>query len=242
MTAAPPLDALSGLADQGLNLQAVLALDALPAEVWAQLAPTEAERSGATQLLLLGHRGRRFWQALQRRGLHGTHPVDDFVGECLAGCFAGPLAGHRWRQLFPGPQVVGLQRLGELAGWHHRSPFMVGVDADWGSWFAYRAVVLADTRLPLTPRRERASPCLSCADQPCVSACPAGALAPVWNFQACLDHRLAPDSSCADRCLARNRCPVGEEHRYSEAQTAYHYRQSLPALRAWRQRTDPGQA
>lgn len=236
MTAPLPLPTLAA---QGLNLQAVLALHALPAEVLAQLAPTEAERAAPTQLLVLGHQGRGLWTALQQRGLHGAHPVDDFVSECLAACFAGPLAGHRWRQLFPGPQLVGLQRLGELAGWHHRSPFMVGVDAEWGSWFAYRAVVLADTRLPLTPRRELASPCLSCADPPCLSACPANALTPAWHFQACLDHRLAPGSSCEDRCLARNRCPVGEAHRYSDEQTAYHYRQSLPALRAWRDRAQP---
>jgi epoxyqueuosine reductase len=127
--------------------------------------------------------------------------------------------------------------LGALAGWHQSSPFWVGVDAEWGSWFAYRAVVLTDTALPVTPRRERVSPCLTCADTPCVRACPAGALAngamESCRLLACLNHRVQPASPCQDRCQARNACPIGVAHRYTDEQTAYHYLQSMPAVRAF---------
>lgn len=233
-------DVFAPLSAQGLHLHAVFDLHRLPASVRATLGLSEAERGRFTQLILIGHRGRDFWAALQRRGLHGSDPVDTFVGECVRAWMDGTLAGHAWRQVFPGPHPVGLQALGALAGWHRPSPFWVGVDAAWGSWFAYRAVLLTDTALPLTPKRELESPCLACVDQPCVRACPAGALASEatgpWRLQACLNHRLQPDSGCQDRCLARNACPVGAEHRYPEAQTAYHYLQSLPAIRAYAQR------
>lgn len=223
------------LAAQGLNLHAVFALDALPPEVLATLALTDEERGRFRQLVLIGHRGRDFWAALQRRGMHGAHPMDQFVIERVAHWMAGPLQGHAWRQVFPGPQRVGLQRLGALAGWHHASPFWVGVDAQWGSWFAYRAVVLADTQLPLTPRREVPSPCGACADKPCISACPAGALdteqTGPWRLQACLEFRKQPASPCQDRCLARNACPVGPENRYTDAQIGYHYLHSMRAIR-----------
>ena len=234
------------LTAQGLSLHAVLDLASLPADVQASLALTPQERARYRQLILIGHQGRGFWQALQARGWHGSDPVDTFVGECIQAWMNGPLAGHAWVQVFPGPRPVGLQRLGELAGWHHPSPFWVGVDAEWGSWFAYRAVVLADTVLPLTPRRALPSPCLDCSGQPCVAACPAQALSPIGaqgvdtrppaaaGLRACVEYRLQPGSVCQDRCLARTACPVGAVHRYDDPQVAYHYLQSLPAIRAWK--------
>lgn len=223
------------LAAQGLNLSAVFSLETLPPEVLATLALSDEERGRFRQLILIGHRGRDFWAALQRRGMHGAHPLDQFVTERVAAWMAGPLQGHEWRQLFPGRQQVGLQRLGALAGWHHPSPFWVGVDAEWGSWFAYRAVVLADTKLALTPRRETPSPCDACADQPCINACPAGALVSSRTgprrLQACLDFRKQRESPCQDRCLARNACPVGADHRYTDEQIAYHYLHSMRVIR-----------
>ena len=226
----------ASLEHQGLNLHAVFSLAALPAEVLDTLALSAADRAQFRQLILIGHRGRTLWPALQQRGMHGAHPVDQFVTECVARWMNGPLCGHVWRQVFPGAQAVGLQRLGVLAGWHHPSPFWVGVDHAWGSWFAYRAVVLADTDLALTPRREGASPCDTCADKPCVQACPAAALdsarTGAWQLQACLTQRKQPASACQDRCLARNACPVGADQRYSDEQIAYHYLQSMPVIRA----------
>lgn len=237
-------DVFASLTARGLTLHAVMNLADLPSDVRASVGVDEP--TPYRQLILIGHCGRAFWTALQRRGLHGSDPVDAFVTESVREWMGGPLAGHAWQQVFPGPRPLGLQRLGELAGWHHASPFRVGVDAEWGSWFAYRAVVLADTALPVTPRRDLPSPCLSCRDQPCVTACPAGALERVspagtavgqgdeFRLSACIDHRLQSGSSCGDRCLARHACPVGDGWRYTEAQTAYHYLQSLPAIRHWR--------
>ena len=196
------------LTAQGLNLHAVFALESLPDEVLRTLGLTDDERSQFQQLILLGNQGRDFWTALQRRGMHGAHPVDQFVTECVTAWMNGPLQAHAWRQVFPGEHPVGLQRLGTLAGWHHVSPFWVGVDAVWGSWFAYRAVLLANTQLPLTAQRTTPPPCDSCASKPCIKACPASALASeqtgAWRLQACLDFRKKPASPCQDRCLARN--------------------------------------
>ncbi|MEY5098160.1 MAG: hypothetical protein RJA36_879 [Pseudomonadota bacterium] len=238
-TGAAP-DPFAPLAASGINLHAVFDLAALPPGILASLGVDSAVLARQRQLILLGHLGRDFWAALQRRGMHGSDPVDQFVSECVADWMRTTLPGRAWHQVFPGPAPVGLQRLGALAGWHQASPFGVGVDAGWGSWFAYRAVLLADTALAPTPRREGASPCAACRDQPCVSACPAGALSAPSDLlsagmgpglRRCLEHRLRPDSSCQDRCHARNACPAGASHRYSDEQTAYHYLQSLHFIR-----------
>ncbi len=224
----------------GLNLYAVLDVAALPASVQAGLGLPPDELAQYPRLVLIGHAGRAFWSALKARGLHGSDPVDTFVQEQVAVWLARQPEAPAWRLVFPGAAPVGLQALGEQTGWHHPSPFWVGVQAGWGSWYAYRAVVLVGEPWPITPPQWAESPCLSCAAQPCVSACPAQALSgePVQQragtgLQACVDFRLQAASPCADRCLARQACPVGAEHRYTDEQTAYHYLQSLPALRAW---------
>lgn len=241
--AAPPFAALDAV---GLNLQAVFDWAALPPDLQAAVRAQAPGETVSRQLLLIGHRGRDFWQALQRRGMHGSDPVDAFVQEQVSAWAATALAGRRWGWLYPGPCAVGLQRLGALAGWHHPSPFWVGVNEAWGSWFAYRALLWTEAEGGLAPTQPAAldSPCLSCADTPCVRACPAQALAPLspsgWlpggtgaggsSWPACRDHRLAPDSVCRDRCQAREACPVGPAFRYSEAQTAYHSLHSLQHL------------
>ena len=226
----PPM--FSDLDAQGLNLQAVFNVAELPADVRQRL-PDEG-RAGWRQLLLIGHRGRLLWQQVQREQLVGTDPIDRFTRTQVDAWLQRHQPGVRHVWVYPGANAIDLQGLGQLAGWHHPSPFMVGIHPDWGSWFAYRAVVLADTDLPVTPPLKSASPCAHCASRVCVAACPADALRAGFDLVACVAYRLTPDSSCRERCLARNACPVGEDQRYSDAQTAYHYRQSLAALKAWR--------
>jgi hypothetical protein len=159
------------LNQSGINRQHVFNLDALPTAVVATLGNTDGYR----QLILLGHGGRHLWECVKASGIGGEHPIDDYCRQMVSRWFAGYLPGRRYRMLYPGEQPLGLQQLGKLAGWHQPSPFMVGIDTEWGSWFAYRAVVLVDTDLPVTPRRDTTSPCDRCVDKPCVSACPAGA-------------------------------------------------------------------
>ena len=220
----------------GLNRQHVFALDALPAEI---LAPLNRQ-AGEQQLILLGHAGRRLWECVQAAGLSSEDPIDDYTIATVDHAFRAFLPDNSYRIIYPGPTRVGLQALGQLAGWHHRSPFMIGVDPEWGSWYAYRAVLVADTAFcPAAPvdRNNPAniSPCLSCVDRPCLSACPAGATGEIFQLSACSDERLRPDAACALGCLARQACPVGQAHRYDETQIQHSYARSLNMLRQWQQ-------
>lgn len=212
----------------GLNRQHVFDLDALPAAIRTKLGDT----ANCRQLILLGHAGRQLWQCVQAAGMAGEHPIDDYVIATVARVFATQLAGHRYRIVYPGDAPIGLQQLGTLAGWHQPSPFMVGIDAEWGSWFAYRAVVLADTDfLPFLPV-DRSNPCLTCREQPCLTACPAAALSgTAFALDKCIAYRQEAQSACQFTCLARSACPVGREHRYSEAQLRHTYGISLRMIR-----------
>lgn len=213
----------------GLNLQAVFDLDALPAAMRGRLDPARRYR----QLILLGHGGRTLWEQLQATGMRAEHPIDDFCVVAVEAWFAEQLPGHAYVIAYPGELPVGLQALGKLAGWHHESPFRVGINAEWGSWFAYRALVLADTALSPTLPLTGESPCTICAAQPCIPACPAGALAGGdFSLQKCITYRRQPDSRCRVTCVARTSCPVRPEHRYDDAQIAHSYSRSLAMIEA----------
>ena len=216
------------LDDAGLNRQHVFNLSDLPAEVLAPLGPL----ANFTQLILLGHAGRRLWTCVQAAHLPGEHPIDDYTTQVVSRLFT-PLLGNAPSQLvYPGEVMIGLQALGHLAGWHHPAPFMVGIDSQWGSWSAYRAVILAQSQFPISPRSHLAPPCPSCLNPPCISACPAQALqGGEFVFSRCSTFRLLENSPCAQGCLARLACPVGQEHRYDEAQIVHSYQRSLQWLR-----------
>ena len=107
---------------------------------------------------------------------------------------------------------------------------MVGIDLAWGSWFAYRAAVLADTDfLPFLPV-DRSNPCTTCEARPCLTHCPADALADGFSLHKCSNYRKQPNSLCRHTCLARLSCPVGVEHRYAEDQMRHTYALSLKAI------------
>lgn len=214
----------------GLNRQHVFALADLPeAQRIALAAP-----AWARQLILIGHAGRRLWDGVQTSGLGGEHPIDTYTTQTVDRVFSPILAGRPYRIIYPDDGLpVGLQALGQLAGWHHESPLRVGVDAEWGSWFAYRAVLLADSDFPVSIAVDRGNPCKTCASRDCIATCPAGATGETFHFERCMAERLRTDSPCALGCLARQACPVGAIHRYDAAQIRHSYGQSLAMLQRW---------
>ena len=207
----------------GLVLQGVVATTGLT-------LPDEAGRF--RQLLVFAHAGRRIWQASKVRADHDNR-LDRFSEDLIVD-FMERIGETDFQLLYPRDYfAVDLAQLGEQLGWQHRSPLGIGIHPEYGTWFAYRAVVAADTNFELT-RESLPHPCRACPDKPCLQACPASALDETnFNFEACSDHRLQQDSTCASRCLARLACPVGSHYRYDDEQIHYHYKRSLAAIRAY---------
>jgi len=224
------------LAERGVNLCAVLDLQALPGDVIGLLLEAGINVTDYLRLVLLGNGGKRFWSGLQEFGFHTDDPVDHYA-LYLTRQFLHDFLGDPHRViLYPGrPIAVPLTRLGELAGWGAPSPVFVGINPEFGPWFAYRSAFLVDLALPLSQASPPPYPCDACAAKPCLQACPASAVH--WpgpsDIDVCARSRMADGSLCANRCLARMACPVGAEHRYTLEQIQYHYAHSLGPIRRY---------
>ncbi len=215
------------LAAGGLNLAAVFDCAMLPTNM---LTMTDDVPWNAYQrLVLVGHGGRRMWEALQEKGMAENDPVDSYSRDLTQQFIHRYLDNPKTYWLYPStPHLVPLQQLGALAGWSHPSPLGLGISPVFGVWFAYRAAFLVDADLPLRQVLHRPSPCDSCVDKPCISTCPVGAVKMgAFDVAGCWGYRSQPQSPCQDRCLSRMACPYFPEHRYSLAQIQYHYGISL---------------
>ncbi len=212
----------------GLNLQAVFDVDALPATLRDRLPGAADGAHRFRQLILIGNAGPALWRSVCADGLVGDNPIDDFSVRAVERWFAQQCAGHRLHPIYPGNAPVDLQALGQLAGWHHPSPFKIGIQHGWGTWFAYRVALLTNTALPLTQAQTDASPCTRCEATPCITACPADAMADGdFALDTCIAYRRQADSRCATTCVARLACPVGTAQRYDAAQIRHVYANSL---------------
>jgi epoxyqueuosine reductase QueG len=109
----------------------------------------------------------------------------------------------------------------------HVSPLGLNIHADYGLWHAYRAALVFPVEFDIPPPRLGAHPCESCADRPCLSACPVSAFdGSHYDVQACGQHLHQPagEACMSGGCLARRACPVGARFAYEPAQMQFHMR------------------
>jgi ferredoxin len=229
----------------GLNCHAVFRLADLPEVMRNSLRDANPDYLHYRQLILIGHGGKDFWAALTTQSTTQTvqqtqqltrqdeqHPVDDFTVSKVNAFMQTEHPQADYTLLYPGAYLLNLQELGQLAGWHHASPFMVGINACFGSWFAYRAAILANTDLPVTAQHQSAPPCQRCEEKICIRICPAAALTvDSYDLQKCLHYRQQENSLCEVNCIARWSCPEAPEHRYTKEQMQYHYGCSIRMIK-----------
>jgi len=218
----------------GLNLQAVINLKDLPQEIFNQLSPLTDKLTHYTQLILIGHGGQLLWKKINSSSFDSNNPIDDYSRLQTEMFFSRHFSTDDFEIIFPAltssekQKSIGLQKLGEIIGWHNESPFRVGINQEWGSWFAYRAVVLAKSDYLVNQNDQALSPCSQCETKPCIQACPANALVgDGLDLDQCISYRKKADSKCKGRCLARMACPVAKEHQYEIDQIQYHYSLSM---------------
>jgi hypothetical protein len=177
-------------------------------------------------LVLVGNVGSGSWTAFAQstEAKDGApHPLDRWTQRILdriaAEVHAAPLFP------FGGPPYLPFQRWAMRSEPVAPSPLGILIHPDYGLWHAYRGALAFAERLALPPHVERPRPCDSCADRPCLSACPVNAFtARGYDVPACIGHIDGPaGSECMNSgCLARRACPVGVGYAYGDAQAAFH--------------------
>lgn len=176
-------------------------------------------------VVLLGGAGGSFWPALRASpDARQEHDALDKWTRRVVGELAKELNAVA---LFPfgGPPYLPFQRWAKRAEPVHDSPLGLLIHPEFGLWHSYRAALAFAERLELPDRPAVQSPCASCADKPCLTACPVGAFTgETYDVPRCITHiGRAESRACIENaCLARRACPVGRAYAYGADQARFH--------------------
>ena len=174
----------------------------------------------ARSLVLLGPREPGFWPHLKAQPeWGGPDPIDTWSRRVI-GRVACELGGKA-RFPFGGPPYHPFYTWALRTGRLWQSPVKLLVHDTQGLMVSMRGALILPNLLELAPAT---TPCEPCA-QPCLTACPVGALSGgPYDTAAC--HGLLDQpagSACLDAgCLVRRACPVSQGYARLAEQSAYH--------------------
>ena len=189
--------------------------------------PDIAESRPARQLLLIGNAGSSFWPAFSQSAEFNdgsANPLDRWskrVGRHLAASLDG-------RAIFPfdGPPYPPFLTWARKTGQVLPSPISISMHAKFGLWHAYRfALAFSEPQAGSPVQAEFSSPCISCADQPCLKACPVNAFTGnAYKVDQCIDYLVNnTETACRKQgCKARRACPVKKEFTYLPTHAKFH--------------------
>ncbi|WP_046120798.1 4Fe-4S dicluster domain-containing protein [Ensifer aridi] len=195
-------------------------------------APGEAApklKSGppAASVVLIGNIGGSMWEPFSRwreghRDRGGADPLDNWSKQTIL-----PVAkAVGATAYFPSdPPWQPFQQWAMRAEGLKPSPLGILIHPTYGLWHGYRGALGFGCAMPATGEAAAHHACNSCG-RPCISACPADALASgTFDVGGCRAHLRtnAGVSGClADGCRSREMCPLGRDYRYPPAQIGFH--------------------
>ena len=176
---------------------------------------------GDSTITLIGPDEPRFWEVFSNSPEaldHKPNPLDRWSQRVIGGV----AQSHAGQPLFPfgGPPYAPFFTWAKQTERFWASPIGFLVHDDAGLFVSFRGAIRWDTKATLGTSPQ---PCLTCANQPCATACPVGAFDDGYDVAACKAH-VASDAGISCRtqgCLARRACPVGQGNRLP-AQAAFH--------------------
>ncbi|MEM9899961.1 MAG: ferredoxin [Pseudomonadota bacterium] len=181
---------------------------------------------GTETLVLLAPRDAVFWPVFTASPEYGDgapHPLDRWsrrvIGRLACGLGAKalfPFSGPPWR-----PFIAWALRTGSI----HSSPVGLLVEAEAGLFVSLRGALALKERIALPV--SRASPCESCAAQPCRTACPVSALTvDGYATETCRSYlETSAGADCVERgCAVRRACPASQTWPRPPVQSAFHMR------------------
>lgn len=181
---------------------------------------------GTATLLLIGPDEPGYWPHLtaEPEWLDGAPDPVDRWSRRVIGRIACDLGA---KALFPfgGPPWHPFYQWALRTGRVWDSPVRLLVQDAQGLMVSFRGALAVTARLELP---DAVKPCDSCAAQPCLTACPAGALgAAGYDVPRCHAFLDTPaGAGClSGGCLVRRACPASQAYARMEEHSAYHMRQ-----------------
>ncbi|MBU2981956.1 ferredoxin [Lentibacter algarum] len=201
-----------------------------PAPEQHALAVYGALHDGEETVVLLGPEEGCFWPAFTHTSEYGDglpNPLDRFSKRIISD-FAESWGGIA---VFPsdGPPYPPFMQWAMASGQAWQSPIGMLVHARAGLWASYRGAV----RLPALYDLPEAgqNPCDTCADKPCLTACPVGALnaSQSYDVPACKAHIGSPEGAdcLKSGCLSRRACPQSQAFGRAPEQSNFHMKAFL---------------
>ena len=187
--------------------------------------PDDGAPTGIKTLLLLGPHEPGFWQRITDSPEFGApDPVDRWSTRVVT-ALAADLGATA---LFPfgGPPYQPFVTWALKTGRVWSSPVQLMVHDRMGLFLSFRGALAFSTHLDL-PETPDLSPCETCRDQPCRTACPPRALTPeAYDLEACHGWLNAKgrNTCMTGGCLVRRSCPISQNYGRLEEQSAHHMR------------------
>jgi len=185
--------------------------------------PDDPLPKGTQTLLLIGPAEPGFWLhlAAQPEWDGAPDPLDRWSRRVI-GRMACDLGA---KSLFPfgGPPWHPFYTWALRSGRAWASPVQLLVHSEAGLFASYRGALALKQHISLPAPETR--PCDSCADQPCLTACPARAITPAgYDLPTCHTYLDTPDGQgCMSKgCAVRRACPLSHAYARMDLQSAYH--------------------
>ncbi|WP_371229442.1 ferredoxin [Roseovarius sp. 2305UL8-3] len=123
---------------------------------------------------------------------------------------------------FGGPPFQPFIRWAHATGRAHQSPVGLLVHDTAGLMGSYRGALAFEAVLELPENPP--SPCLTCDDKPCITACPVDAFGQgFYDVPTCKADLDRAENDCISKgCAVRRVCPVSQTYGREEAQSSFH--------------------
>jgi hypothetical protein len=185
----------------------------------------EMPEGRARTVMLLGNIGGSIWRPFSewlRENQDVSDPLDTWCVEIIRPV-AKAMGGMAW---FPSERPwQPFQQWAMRAEGLQASPLGVLIHPDYGLWHGYRGAIGVAEQIEFPASAARPHPCDHCPDKPCLTRCPANAVAlDRFNVPACRTYLAGEgEGTCMQSgCIARAACPVGAGYRYPPEQLRFH--------------------
>ena len=191
--------------------------------VFGAFHPAQSGTEGIGTLVMLGPKEPGFWAHFTAAPEYADglpDPLDRWSARVI-GKISKTLNAKPFYP-FGGPPFQPFIKWAHATGRVHQSPVGMLVHDTAGMMVSYRGALGFEAVLDLPENPP--SPCITCENNPCITACPADAFAHgFYDVPTCKADLDRAGNDCMSRgCAVRRACPVSQTYGREEVQSAFH--------------------